>query len=315
MARPKVLMILTSHRLDCFRLCMDMLIQGGSIRRFDAVSLLLNGVVGRHRRYVERLLREHPEVPWDVISGPRGKGWYISNLQNECVRRHPDALYFKIDEDVFVSADWDIKLAETHERHCADPDLALVSATIPNNGLGAWILLGTFPELREEFLRLPHARWEASAAGCVWFYPHLADWMIRHFLPLDDANDRMRQAATERWVPFHDRFSINCICYDYRHWTELGGVREHDEVDWGEWIRENRKLVVFDAHAVCHHYTFFNQQDWLDRSSLLEDIRRANLPGRLPFGSRLLPAMRFIRQLPHVAARRIESWRQPRPAK
>ena len=44
----KILMILTSHRLDCFKLCMDMLIQGGSIRRFDRVVLLLNGVKGRH---------------------------------------------------------------------------------------------------------------------------------------------------------------------------------------------------------------------------------------------------------------------------
>ena len=305
MPTPKVLMILTSHRLDCFRLCMDMLFQGGSIRRFDTVALLLNGVTGRHRRYVDSLLEDHPDIPWDVISGPRGKGWFISNLQNECVRRHPDALYFKIDEDVFVSRDWDLKLAETHSRHAADPALSLVSATIPNNGLGAWILLGAFPELCEEFLRLPHARWEAESSGCVWTYPHLAIWLVRRFLSLDDANDRMRRAAADRWIPFHDRFSINCICYDYRHWVELGGVREHDEVDWGAWIRENRKLVVFDAHAVCHHYTFFNQQDWLDRTSLLEDIRRANLPDALPWGAGLRPAWRFAKQLPRIASRRL----------
>jgi hypothetical protein len=298
-------MVLTSHRLDCFRLCMDMLLQGGSIRRFDCVALLLNGVVGRHRRYVDRLVAEHPEIPWDVIEGPRGKGWYISNLQNECVKRHPEGLYFKIDEDVFVSRDWDEKLAETHARHRGEADLALVSATIPNNGLGAWILLGALPEVREQFLKLPRARLEAVAAGCVWFYPHLGAWMTRAFLSLDEANARMRQAAAERCVRFHDRFSINCICYDYRHWQELGGVREHDEVDWGEWIRENRKLVVFDAHAVCHHYTFFNQQDWLDRTSLLEDIRRENLPGTLPFGARLLPAWRLAKQLPGIAKRRL----------
>ena len=51
----KILMVLTSHRLDCFRLCMDLLIYGGSIRRFDQVVLLLNGVQGRHLRYVRRL--------------------------------------------------------------------------------------------------------------------------------------------------------------------------------------------------------------------------------------------------------------------
>ena len=105
-------------------------------------------------------------------------------------------------------------------------------------------------------------------------------------------------------MPFHDRFSINCICYDYRHWRELGGVREHDEVDWGEWIREGRKLVVFDAHAVCHHYTFFNQQDWLDRTSLLEDILRANLPGTMPPGAGLRPVWRLAKQVPRIVRRR-----------
>ena len=49
----KILMILTSHRLDCFRLCMDMLIHGGSIHRFDRVVLLLNVLKGRHLRYVQ----------------------------------------------------------------------------------------------------------------------------------------------------------------------------------------------------------------------------------------------------------------------
>ena len=112
----KILMILTSHRLDCFKLCMDMLIQGGSIRRFDRVVLLLNGVKGRHLRYLRRLMAAHPDIPWDTISGPRGRGWLISNLQNECVRRYPDSLYFKIDEDTFVSADWDEVLAEAQVR-------------------------------------------------------------------------------------------------------------------------------------------------------------------------------------------------------
>jgi len=48
----KILMILTSHRLDCFKLCMDMLLTGGSIWHFDHVVLLLNGVKGHHLRYI-----------------------------------------------------------------------------------------------------------------------------------------------------------------------------------------------------------------------------------------------------------------------
>lgn len=304
---PKVLMVLTSSRLDCFRLCMDRLLTGGSIRRFDHVALLLNGVVGRHRRYVERLVAEHPEIPWDVIEGPRGRGWRISNLQNDCVKRHPEGLYFKIDEDVFVSDDWDLKLEETHKAHRGEGDaLSLVSATIPNNGLGAWLLLGKFPEAKEEFLKLPHAVWEAKADGCVWLYPHLATWLIRRFLDLGEANRTARAAGGERWARWGDRFSINCICYDWRHWQELGGVREHDEVDWGAWIRENKKLVLFDTHAVCHHYSFFNQQDWMDRTSLLEDLREANGCGKVGTAARAWAlAGRVAKQVPHVARRKL----------
>ena len=108
---------------------------------------------------------------------------------------------------------------------------------------------------------------------------------------------------TERWSG--DLTDEQQAMVDYRHWLELGGVREHDEVDWGAWIRENRKLVVFDAHAVCHHYTFFNQQDWLDRTSLLEDIRRTNLPGTLPLGAGILPSWRLAKQLPRIVRRRL----------
>ena len=304
----KILMILTSHRLDCFKLCMDMLIQGGSARRFDRVVLLLNGVKGRHRRYVRRLMADHADIPWDTIAGPRGRGWFISNLQNECVRRYPEALYFKIDEDTFVSADWDQVLTEAYEAHRSRPDLALITSTIPNNGLGAWQLLNLFPELREEYLRLPGAGHLSAAEGPVWYYPHLAEWIMRHFLDLNDANRRVRERAAEPWVFFHDRFSINCICYDYRHWQEIGGVQERDEVDWGKWIAANHKLVVLATRAVVHHYTFFNQQDWLDRSALLEDLRAANLPtsawARSPLGRALPRLGRLLRQIPAILRRR-----------
>ena len=125
---------------------------------------------------------------------------------------------------------------------------------------------------------MPYAAHTPSLDGPISFHPHLAKLMTREFMVLDEANRRVRARTTERWIPFQERFSINCICYDYRHWLEIGGVPEQDEVGWGIWIAENKKLIVLATHAVVHHYTFFCQQGWLDRSSLLEDIRAANLP-------------------------------------
>ena len=309
MNTQKILMVLTSHRLDCFRLCMDMLLHGGSIRRFDRVVLLLNGVRGRHLRYVHRLLRTHPEIPWDIISGPRGRGKFISGLQNQCVEKYPDALYFKIDEDTFVSANWDMMLTEAYQAYQHDPLLSLVSAVIPNNGLGCWYLLNQFPNLRDDFLCLPHAKWDSACNSSIWFYPHLATWMIRTFLDLEEGNRKLRETIASPFFEFHRRFSINCIAYDYRHWKEIGGVQEQDEVGWGAWIEQHNKTVVLATRALVHHYTFFNQQDWLDRSSLLEDLRTANVP-TTPFQrswlGRIFPRMgRIWQQIPSLIRRRL----------
>jgi len=304
---PRILMVLTSHRPDCFRLAVDCLVRGGSARRFDRVVVLANGVTGRHARYIDSLPRRHPEVKWDVIRGPRGKGWRISNLQNECVRRYPDSLYFKIDEDVFVSSDWDERLAETHAAFSPRGNLALVSATIPNNGVAAGFLLDRFPEARAAFEKLPHADdTRERVATAIRFQPRLAAWLTRRFLNLEKWQDALRALPAERrWEEWHAHFSINCICYDYRHWLELGGVREHDEGDWAKWISERNALVVFDTHALVHHYTFFTQQDGLDRTGVLEDIRRENLPGTSSPFAFLNPLVRTSRQIPRVLARRL----------
>lgn len=99
-AKRKVLMVLTHDRTDCLKINMEMLFKSGGIHCFDHVVLLLNGVVGGHLRYIHRLIAQHPDISWDTVAGPRGRSQFIANLQNECVRRYPDSVYVKIDEDV-----------------------------------------------------------------------------------------------------------------------------------------------------------------------------------------------------------------------
>lgn len=302
----KVLMILTSHRLDCFSLAMDMLGHGGSIRRFDVVAVLCSGVEGSHRRYVESLPARFPGVTWEIINGPRGRGKPISDLQNECVRRHPDALYFKLDEDTFVSSDWDIKICEAYERFKDDARLSLITATVTNNQRGSFFLLNLFDELGTEFKRKFDKPIVSERMGPVWLYPQCAEFMIRRFLNLDASNRELRAKNTEPFETFSYPFSINCICYDYRHWKEIGGVPEQDENGWGEWIPKNEKFIVLVKQALVHHYSFFVQQNWLDRTALLEDIRASNVPGRLNIFQRHAPRLvRICRQIPGALARRI----------
>jgi hypothetical protein len=66
------------------------------------------------------------------------------------------------------------------------------------------------------------------------------------------------------------------------HWQEMGGIPGDEEPAWGQWVPDHGKFNVLVTDTIVHHYSFFVQQDWLDRSSLLEDIRMANLPDTLP---------------------------------
>ena len=299
-------MILTSHRLDCMKLCMDLLIRGGSIKRFDHVCLLCNGVEGVHRDWINNLVETNPDIPWDVISGPRGRGKFISNLQNECVKRHPDSLYFKIDEDTFVSRDWDVKLIAAYEKFRGDDALSLITPVVTNNQRGAYHLLTTFPEIGAEYTKQFNKPIKTDRMGPVWIFPKHAEFMMRTFLNLDAANEKLRAAPGEDFLTFSYPFSINCLCYDWRHWKEIGGVPEEDENGWGEWIPKNKKFIVLATRALVHHYSFFVQQNMLDRSSLLEDIREENLGERLGFFAKNIPRWtRTFAQIPDALRRRL----------
>ena len=307
----RILMILTSHRLDCLRLCVDSLAATGSFEKFDRVVWLLNGVTGKHLKYVQDLVRARPRVAWDIIAGPRGRGERISGLQNECVRRYPESLYFKIDEDTFISANWVEKLMRAYETHADDLALSLITPVIPNNGAGFFFLLNAFPELADEYHRLfPHPL-TPDCDGPVWRFPKVAEWITRKFLSLSEANRRLEErgaaAGATPYTQFAYRFSINCIVYGYRHWAEMGGIGKDDEINWSQWIQQHGKYVVLATDTLVHHYSFFVQQEWLDRTSLLEDMRRFNLPGTTPSrpAAELQRLARILKQIPGILRRRL----------
>ena len=107
--------------------------------------------------------------------------------------------------------------------------------------------------------------------------------------------------------PFSIPFSIGCIGYDYRHVERMGGIPWNDEPGWCDWIEQHKQVNILDCRQIALHYTFFVQQEWLDRTTLIEAIRAANLPDTLSIAERLqLPRWgRMLRQLPAIARRRI----------
>lgn len=309
--KPAILMILTHDRLDCLRLCLDFLERADAFDRFDRVVFLLNGVPGRLQRFVEGYMAARPRVKWDRVIGDGTRPGGICHVQNECIRRYPDSVYVKVDEDVFVPRGWADRMLETYERFADRNDLALITPLIPNNAFGLHRLLNVFyPEKLGEFEKCFGAKPSAEAKGPTWQSPSIAEWASRQFLAIDEANEEQRKrlaaSSQPRWHEFCQYFSIGCICYDYAHVQRMGGsLPPRDEPDWCAWFEANRQTCVLDQSLLVLHYSFFVQQEWLDRSSLLEDIRKANLPGTSSFAA---PAMRWIRmarQIPGILKRRL----------
>lgn len=303
-------MILTNARRDCAKLTLDMLVQSGSLPVFDRVVFLLNGVSQKHLRFVDRFINAHPETIFDKILGSGVRPDGISEMQNECIRKYPNSLYMKVDEDVFVPKGWAQRMVEAYEENKHRDNLALITPLLPNNSFGLYTLCNTFyPDLLEAYRERFGGNPDPKRDGPTWINPYIAEWATRSFINLEKANARhsqiLAERATPRYVAFNRPFSIGCIAYDYRHIERMGGVPRTDEPGWCEWVEKHDQTHILDCSHIALHYSFFVQQEWLDRTSLLEDIRAANLPTTIsPFARRVHRYERIVKQAPARLARR-----------
>ena len=320
----KILMILTNARRDCCRITLETLKQSGSLKIFDHIVFLLNGVSRAHMQFVDEFIARNPSLPIDKILGNGIRPQGIADMQNQCIEKYPHSLYMKVDEDIFVPDGWAERMVAAYEAHQHLDHLALITPLLPNNALGLHTLLTRFyPDWLSEFeQRFGHAP-DPARTGSTWQSPGIAEWATRKFIHLQEANDEQRRRLEPgaqnlqpetcnpkpaTYLPFSDSFSIGCIAYDYRHWQRMGGIPETDEPGWTAWIQEHEQTNILDCSQIALHYSFFVQQEWLDRSSLLEDIRAANLPGTLSLAQRagLTRMTRIAKQIPGVIRRRIE---------
>ena len=303
----KILMILTSHRLDCLKIALFCLERAEAYRHFDKVVFLLNGVEGSHKAYIEDYMKRRSDVPWDTVSGPRGRAECISSLENQCIERYPHAIYIKMDEDIFVGHGWAERMLNAYEDN-ATAQTALITPLIPNNAYGLHLLCSeVFPEAGRAYVERFGEGTSPAADGATWRLPSVAEWSTRRFMDVDKINKELT-ARTSSGAPayqtFQERFSIGCICFDYEHWLRMGGVPAKDELEWCEWIESRKENNIAILDHVVLHYSFYVQQDWLDRTTLLEDIAAYFRADRfiLRHGPRLV---RTIRQIPSILRRRL----------
>jgi len=306
---------MTSHRLDCLKINLACHEKAGNWTYFDKIVFLLNGVEGEHLRYVKQYIEDHPEGDWDIVDGPRGRGKFISSLENQCVERYPEHLYMKTDEDVFVGKGWAQAMVESYEQYKDNDKLACITALIPNQSIGLHQLLTVcYPEKLDVFKKEFGHEPDPSSHGSTWHSPTIGEWASRAFIDLVKANEEhnaiMDKGDIERWHEFHEAFTVCCVCFHYDHWKNMGGIPELDEPEWCQWIEDNGHINIVDRKNIALHYSYYLQQDWIDRSSVLEDICLHNtdlMPQGKTFANYTAPRLkRVAKQTPRSVKRKLK---------
>lgn len=251
--RP-VLMVLTSHRKDCFDLCVWCLEQFTELTRFKAIYILANAVSPEHGASIAAFVARHKHAQ-TIACLPQGLVPAVMVAQNAILARHADDGVVKIDEDVFVTPYWLDHLLAANRRHANDPNVLLVGCPTPVSVTGKRCLGSFFRAHCPELIRrcaesrvyddpLYHRLvWEAVLTGnMLEAYRHFAHppyFLVRSLI-------------------------IHCVLYDRKALDAIGsfpvqafasGEVVTDELAVNIALRRTGAKAALPSAGLVHHYS------------------------------------------------------------
>ena len=263
-----VLIILTSHRADCFALCIDCLERHTDLGQFEDIVVMGNALKPKHRRLAQGFVGRHTNAALFEF-GPRGLEMTMAAL-DEVLAGRPGRVVVKIDEDVFVMPGWLEGLRRAYLRN-KSTGCGLVSALVPNNNVGQAALHGYLCAIRPEYARSSELRLLATQN------PAYAVWLWRMILrgKLDPADAVQRGYVREqRIVKF---LNINCILADPDFLDAALPFSRVSDENLINMVLTHPKTPFYGLLApdsVAHHYSFRIQQQEVDEAIPLDAVRR-----------------------------------------
>lgn len=264
--RP-VLMILTSHRRDCFSLCLECLEWFTDLSAFQRIYVLANDVSPEHRGVILDFKARRPAgqvVEFHCAPQARGDNPCLRAMWNEVLARHRRDVIVKLDEDLFVTPGWLPRLLRTYAER-ADDSTLLVTPLIPNNDQGRIFM--------DPFLR---SAWPEEFTGRVAETPIFANgeygaWIWGKALGHDLAG------RFQRWP--HPAggsvggLSINCIVFGPLLTNLIFPLAANDEFTINHLLSRGNLRGWLEPAAVAHHYSFYRQQEAIDQAVDLDAVR------------------------------------------
>jgi len=258
--RP-VLILLTSHRIDCLLLCLRSLERFTNLARFKKIYVVANAVSADHAAILHKFMHTSDNV--EVIHcSPRGLVPAVNSVQNEILLRHADDVIIKMDEDVFVTPLWLEHLLEGYRFHRESKDVPIVSALSPVSPPGRFAL--------DRFLKTQYPAEKAMYIGGTveenWVYHR---WVWEKVTGGELTGSWMASGPQPYFYP---RFAtLNCVVYDRRLIEAIiplptriipgGAASDGMLVNAALHTHQWKNAVV--SKAIAHHYSFASCEEYL----------------------------------------------------
>jgi len=258
-SRKPVLMILTSHRRDCFELCLNCLEWFTDLDAFSRIYVLANDVDPAHRQVILDFKARRPRGQVaEMHCAPRARGYNpcLLAMWNTVLEMHSQDLIVKIDEDVFVTPGW-LEALLAGYRARVHGDCVLVSALVPNNDCGRATLEPSFRQWWP---------WEYVAPvneAPIYLNGLYGAWVWSKVLK-GGLEERVRRAALPG-RPIHGKLSINCIAFGPELTRLIHPLTLNDEHEINQVMERRGRTGWLETSVLVHHYAFYRQEETLSQ--------------------------------------------------
>ena len=284
-----VLVLLTSHRLDCFLVCIRCLERYTDLGSLKHIYVVANALAPDHLAMARGFVARHQNATL-VERGPRGLVPAVLAAQNEIFAAHFDDVIIKIDEDLFVTPHWLEHLVDGYRDHAGRPDVPLVMPLVPISPPGRHVL--------NRFLRLSYPSERHMYAGPPieenWVYHR---WMWEKLIHENMAEVYLHDAPAK--YSYVGYLTINCVIFDQRIMrlmlpfptTRVAGQATTDEKAFNLALNAGKMKVAVLGRSLAHHYSFAKCEEYLRSHVPLDRVWRfmQGLPGDLPTARRRPP--------------------------
>ncbi|WP_027184313.1 glycosyltransferase [Desulfovibrio inopinatus] len=267
-----VLMLLTSHRLDCFMLCVKCLERFTDLSRLKRIYVLANSVTEEHAAVIERFRNRHSNV--SVLDcRPRGLIPAVNIAQNTLLARHGHDVIIKIEEDLFVTPNWLEHLLHAYQLHRHRTDVPVLSPLTPVSATGRHSLI--------PFLNAAYPSERSMFAG-----PPVEDnWVYHRWIWDKVLTDNLVESFLEQGPQPYDYLNflnVNCIIYDQRLIQKVlplpvrryPNTASTENIAFNKALWENNLKLGIINTSIVHHYSHARCEEYLRTHIPLDSVWR-----------------------------------------